>query len=132
MMKRLACAFAVVSLALTGCGGSICEDFKDVSEDLEEKAAPCSDGTNGGSNEEFNVQQCESDLAKCTDEDKEALEDYISCLGDVDKCEKGKEDAFGGAVLACAFSAAGKLSDACTSAVSQDVRRTVARYSVSR
>lgn len=131
-MKRLACAFAVVSLALTGCSGSLCEDFKDVSEDLEEKAAPCSDGTSGGSNDEFNVQQCESDLSKCSDDDREALRDYIDCLDNVDKCVKGKEDAFGGAILGCAFTAAGKLSDACTSTVSQDVRRTVERYSVSR
>lgn len=131
-MKRLACAFAVVSLALTGCGGSICEDFKDTSEELTEKAKPCSDGTSPGTTEPFDVQQCEADLAKCSDSDKEALEEYISCLGEVDTCVKGKEDAFGGAVLACAFAAAGKLSDACTSTVSQDIRRKVASSNVSR
>lgn len=130
-MKRLVCAFAVVSLALTGCSGSICEDFKSVSADLEEKAKPCSEGTTG-TPEEFDVQQCESDLAKCSDSDKEALEEYISCLGDVDTCVKGQQQVFDGAVLACAFAAAGKLSAACTSTVSQEIRRTVAGYSVAR
>jgi hypothetical protein len=131
MMKRLACAFAVVSLALTGCGGSICEDFKDAGEDLQEKAKPCSDGTTG-TDEPFDVKQCESDLSKCSDSDKDALNEYIDCLGDVDKCVKGQEQAFAGAVLGCAFTAAGKLSDACTSKVSQDIRRTVSGYSVAR
>ena len=117
-MKRLLSAFAVVSLALTGCSGSICQDFKDVSDDLSEKAKPCSDGTTGP-DEPFDVLQCEEDLTKCSDDDKKALEEYINCLSEVDTCEKGKEDTFGGAVLACAFAAASKLSDACTSTVSQ-------------
>lgn len=130
-MKRLISAFAVISLALTGCGGSICEDFKDVSDELTEKARPCSDGTTG-TDDPFDVQQCEADLAKCSDDDKKALEEYIDCLGDVETCEKGREDAFGGAVLACAFAAASKLSDACTSTVSQGIKRTAAGYSITR
>lgn len=130
-MKRLISAFAVISLVLTGCGGSVCEDFKNVSEELSEKAKPCSDGTTG-TDEPFDVQQCEADLAKCSDDDKKALEEYVNCLGDVDTCEKGKEDVFGGAVLACAFAAASKLSDACTSTVSQGIKRTAAGYSVAR
>ncbi|HVG60229.1 MAG TPA: hypothetical protein VNA24_16850 [Hyalangium sp.] len=130
-MKRLVSAFAVASLVLTGCSGSICEDFKDVSEDISEKAKPCSDGT-PGTDEPFDVQQCEEDLAKCSEDDKKALEEYVDCLGDVETCEKGKEDVYGGAVLACAFAAAGKLSDACTSTVSQGIKRAAAGYSVAR
>lgn len=130
-MKRLVSAFAVVSLVLTGCGGSICEDFKDVSEELTEKAKPCSDGTTG-TDEPFDVQQCEADLAKCSEDEKKALEEYIDCLGDVDTCVKGQEDIFGSAVLACAFAAAGKLGDACTATVSQGIKRTAAGYSVAR
>jgi predicted small secreted protein len=130
-MKRLISAFAVLSLVLTGCGSSVCEDFKGVSEDLTEKSKPCSDGTTG-TDEPFDVQQCEADFVKCTDDDKKALEEYIDCLGDVDTCVKGQEDIFGGAVLACAFAAAGKLSDACTSTVSQGIQRTAAGYSVAR
>jgi hypothetical protein len=130
-MKRLISAFAVISLVLTGCGGSVCEDFKNVSEELSEKAKPCSDGTTG-TDEPFDVQQCEADLAKCSDDDKKALEEYVNCLSGVDTCEKGKEDVFGGAVLACAFDAASKLSDACTSTVSQGIKRTATGYSVAR
>jgi hypothetical protein len=130
-MKRLIRAFAVISMVLMGCGGSVCEDFKNVSEELSEKSKPCSDGTTG-TDEPFDVQQCEADFAKCSDDDKKALEEYIDCLGDVDTCVKGKEDIFGGAVLACAFAAAGKLSDACTSTVSQGIKRTAAGYSVAR
>ncbi len=130
-MKRWVCAFAVVCLALTGCSGSICEQYKDAEADLTEKAKPCSDGSTG-SEEPFDVQQCESEISKCSDADMEAVEEYIDCLGDVDKCVKDQEQVFGGAVLNCAFTAASKLSEACTTVLTQEIQRAAAGYSVAR
>lgn len=130
-MKRLASVLVVVSLALAGCGGSTCEDLKSAFDDLAEKGKPCNDS----SVEEgtFNMSTCEANFDKCTDTEKDALSDYASCLSKVDTCEPGKSDDFDGAVLACIFTSAGKISDTCDQAVfGSALRPPAASYSIGR
>ena len=70
-MRRLVGVFAVVSLALAGCGGSTCEALKDAQDDIIEKQAPCPNSAI-----EFNrvtVAMCDSNITQCTDAEKDAL-----------------------------------------------------------
>jgi hypothetical protein len=114
-MKRLVGVFAVVSLALAGCGGSTCEDLKDVQDSAKEKQAPCPNSALEIST--ITVATCDASIDKCTDAEKDALSDYVSCVNKVDKCKVGSEDAFDSAVLACAVAADGKIGDTCENAV---------------
>ena len=113
-MKRFACAVMLVSLALTGCGNSLCEDFADSFEKFDEKAKPCD--TSGEPSESItdeDIKQCEKDLETCSSSDKDAIKDFIDCLNDVPTCNPSNQDPFAAATLACAFALSGKVSDSC-------------------
>jgi hypothetical protein len=114
-MKRLVGVFAVVSLALAGCGGSTCDDVKDAQDELIEKQAPCPDSALEF--KRITAATCDANIDKCTDAEKDALSDYVSCIGKVSKCKAGSEDAFDSAALACAVAADGKIGDTCENAV---------------
>ena len=131
-MKRLASVFAVVSLALAGCGGSTCEELGDAFKNVAEKSKPCGDETST-STDPYNVMMCDANFDRCSAAEKEAIADYASCLNNVDKCEASNPDAFDGDVLACIFSASGRLSDACEDAVfPSSLRPPAASYSIRR
>jgi hypothetical protein len=131
-MKRLAGVFVVVSLALTGCGGSTCEDLDSAFDDIAKKGKPCGDASSVDEGT-FNMTTCEANFDKCTDDEKDALADYANCLSGVDECKPSNPDAFDGAVLGCIFTAAGQISDTCDKAVfGSSIRPPAASYSISR
>jgi hypothetical protein len=113
-MKRLACAVMLVSLALTGCGNSVCEDMADAFEEFDEKAKPCDDGSEPSDPiTDEDIAQCDKELENCSDSDKDAIKDFADCIKDVPTCSPSNPDPFSSASLACFFSLAGKVSDSC-------------------
>lgn len=119
-MKRLAGLFAAVSLALTGCGGSLCEKAADSVDTFNEKAKPC--GVSVDPITDAQIKTCEANESKCTDADKKALDKYVDCIADLDKCSPGSENTFASAVQACTAYVA-NVSDACGDATSNSVGR---------
>jgi hypothetical protein len=113
-MKRLVCAVALVSLAVTGCSGSLCDQFDDSGKDLVDKVKACPSFSQITYTEptEAERQQCENSLKACTDSDKEALNKFLDCVNDLDKCEAASEQAFAASFLACAAPLQ-SVSDAC-------------------
>jgi hypothetical protein len=129
-MKRLAGAFVVMALALTGCGGSLCEDTADSLETLSKKAKPCgiAPSTPPTENE---IKQCEDNLDKCTDADKKALGNFNDCIDKLATCSTDTQNTFGVAVLACAAYLE-NVSENCGTASTGTAARIIANYSVSR
>jgi hypothetical protein len=123
-MKQLACAVAMVSLALTGCGGSICDDFDDAGKTLVEKveACPSFDDVTYEEPTDAEKEQCEKSIEACTDSDKEILNKFIDCVNDLDECTPSTEQAFSTAFLACAVPLA-NVSNACGEATDGDAIR---------
>lgn len=103
-MKKLACAVALFSLALTGCSGSLCDEFADSGKNLVEKveACPSFDDITYEEPTEAEKQQCEDSLEACTDSDKEKINKFMDCINDLDKCTASTEQAFAASFLACA------------------------------
>jgi hypothetical protein len=129
-MKRLACAVMLVSLALTGCGNSVCEDMADAFEDFDEKAKPCDDGSEPSDPiTDAEIEQCDKDLESCSDSDKDAIRDFADCLADVPTCSPSNQDAFASASLACFFSVSGKISPNCGAI---DISESIGRDAASR
>src|SRR5688572_1272684 len=100
-MKRLVSAFAVMSLALTGCGASLCDDLADASESLGEKAQPCGGGTTSDPITDEELNQCKESLDKCTDADKEKLGDFVDCINELPTCSTSNQNTFVSSLLAC-------------------------------
>jgi hypothetical protein len=113
-MKRFVCAVALVSLAMTGCSGSLCDQFDDSGKDLVDKVKACPSFSDIKYTEptEAEKKQCEDSLKACTDSDKKSLEKFIDCVNGLDKCEAASEQQFAAAFLACAASLQ-SVSDAC-------------------
>lgn len=131
-MKRLAFAFAVVSLALTGCGGSLCEDMADAATDFAVKAKPCSSEVTSPTFTDEEIKQCEESIDKtCTEPDKKALEAFVECIDKLPTCSTDNQNSFGLAALACVAEVE-KVSEACGTTTSQSVTRQIASYSFSR
>jgi hypothetical protein len=105
---------AVAALALTGCG-STCDDLADAFDEVDEKARPCAAA--GEEPTAFNVNQCENNVDKCTDSEKEALADLADCLRDLPECTPATENGFGTAAAACILGASGKIGQTCSSAL---------------
>jgi len=123
-MKRLACAVAVVSLAMTGCSGSLCDQFDDSGKELVDKVKNCPSFSEVTYEEptEAERQQCETSLETCTDSDKAALEKFIDCVGGLDECTAATEQAFAAAFLACAAPLQ-SVSDACGAVTGDELVR---------
>jgi hypothetical protein len=123
-MTKLACAVALFSLALTGCSGSLCDEFDDSGKTLVEKVEDCPsfDEITYEEPTEAEKKQCEDSLAACTDSDKEALNKFIDCVNGLDKCTASTEQAFANAFLACAAPLQ-SVSDACGAVTSDGMVR---------
>ncbi|KFE67718.1 hypothetical protein [Hyalangium minutum] len=129
-MKRLIGAFAVVSLSLMGCGGSLCDDLADSDKDFYEKTKACSsfnDGTPYTEPTEAQLEQCEQQTKSCTDADKDKIRDFNSCVADLDKCTAATEQQFTNSFAGCALSHLANISDTCLSSVGEDSVRQGAR-----
>lgn len=123
-MKRLVFAVALVSLSLTACSGSLCDDFDDTGKELVDKVKACpsfSDVTYTPPTE-AEKQKCEDSLKSCTDADKEALNKFIDCVNDLPKCEAASEQSFAASFLACAAPLQ-SVSDACGAVTSDGMVR---------
>lgn len=130
-MKRIVSVFAVVSLALTGCGGSLCEDVADSLDKVNEKAKPCGFDSTTDPITDDDIKRCEDNLDKCTDADKDALGKFNDCIGDLATCSTGNENAFAAALLACGAHL-DKVSDNCGATSEQGLKRSISRFNVSR
>ena len=119
-MKRFVCAVAVVSLSMMGCGGSLCEDVADSFSGVNEKVEDCPSFSDFEFDEpsDAEIMECEENLDKCSDKDKEILEKFTSCVNDLDKCEASDEDAFSLSFVLC-LAPIENLSDSCSQVTAQ-------------
>jgi hypothetical protein len=126
MMKRLAYAFAVISLALTGCGGSVCEDVADSFNSFIEKAKPCLEGVTIDPISDADIEMCEENIDNtCSDADKEALQKFTDCLNDLDTCSSSNQNAWAAEAEKCTTELE-KVSDGCGAVTAEGVEREMA------
>ena len=125
-MKRFAGVFAAVSLALTGCGGSVCQDTADSYDTLNERAKPCGVAIVNPVTE-AQIKTCEDNIDRCLDSDRKALEGFNDCVSELDKCSPGGETTFDAAVDTCG-TYLDRISDTCDDTAFRSAKRTVARY----
>jgi hypothetical protein len=112
-MKKFASMFAVVALALAGCGGDgICDDLKGDSKDLYEKTKACSSEPYEEPTD-ADVEQCEESIKSCSDSEKDKLQDFRECLLDLPNCTPATKDEFGAAFAGCAFTHLSSVSPEC-------------------
>jgi hypothetical protein len=119
MMKRLVIALAAVSLSMTGCSSSLCQDFADSFSGIEDKVKDCPsfDDVDFDEPTDAEIESCEENLDKCSDSDQELLNKFIDCLNGLDECTPSTENSFSVAFLACA-APLDNVSDACGEATS--------------
>jgi hypothetical protein len=110
MQKWMIGLIAATAVALTGCS-STCDNMAEVSDAYIEKAKPClsADETPTA----FNVTQCDRSFEKCTDSEREALDEYIDCLDKLAECTPGTKDGFKSARAACKNYMEAKVGDNC-------------------
>jgi hypothetical protein len=124
-MKQLACAVAVVALALTGCGGSFCDDSEDTGKSFYDKTKACpslNDGSAYTAPTEAEKQQCEDDLKSCSDDDKKALSKFLDCVDALPTCTAATEQSFTNSFAGCALPLA-NISSACSGAIANETAR---------
>ena len=93
-MKRWFLSSVVVgSFALTGCGGSLCDDFADTMNNMVEKAESCIPESQQGEFEEQldqYIEECEEQYADASDAEKEKAEEALQklddCVDELDEC----------------------------------------------
>jgi len=126
-MKRLAFAVVAVSLAMTGCSGSLCDDVDSANKDLADKVKGCSSFSEITYKEPTDAEreQCEKSVEACTDSDKEAIEKFLDCVSDLPACTNATEQQFGTSFLACANGVA-NISDACLDMSGASIRNAAA------
>ncbi|WP_224241707.1 hypothetical protein [Hyalangium gracile] len=129
-MKQWALAVAMVSVALTGCGGSECEDAVDTGKSVAKKAEACSEYSELIS-EDYTVAQCEEEIEGCSDDDQEKFEKWLDCMNALPTCTSGSSEDFGDAVFLC-FSNMGELSPSCRVVEAESAQRAIASYPVSQ
>ncbi len=111
MQKWIIGLIAASALALTGCS-STCDNFGSTADELTEKLKPClSSGDEPPT--AFNVNQCDRSYENCTDAEKEALDEYIDCLNDLEACTPGTKDSFKNAWETCRDILNEKVGDNC-------------------
>jgi hypothetical protein len=130
-MKRLAAVFAVVSLALTGCGSSLCNDLADETDALGQKIKPCNPDIPTDPVTEEEINQCKDELKRCTDADKEVLETFTECISKLPTCSTSNQNTFATGLATCGAELT-KVSDACLVVSSSETARQIARFNVSR
>jgi len=101
---------AVAALALTGCGDT-CDDLADADKVFLKKYAPCATPNNNP--EAFNINQCDANLNRCTDSEKQALGQFSNCIRNLPECSPANTDPFDTAFTACAAAARGKVGQNC-------------------
>ena len=111
MRKWIIGLIAASAVALTGCS-STCDNFASTGDDLIEKIKPCLDADDDPP-EAFNVEQCDRTYEDCTDSEKEALDEYISCLDELEECTPGTRDGFKNALEACRDYLNAKVGEKC-------------------
>ena len=116
-MQKFIGVVAFAALALTGCG-TLCDDMLDASDTYAKKYSPCSttlDSLFG--NEAFNVTQCERNVDKCTDAEKDAVSAYADCLRELPECSPATKDTFRNAFEGCGLLIKDKVGNTCRSAL---------------
>jgi hypothetical protein len=59
------------------------------------------------------VNQCDVAFERCTDSEREALDEYIECVDKLQECTPGTKDAFKNASEACDDYLGSKVGDSC-------------------
>jgi hypothetical protein len=108
----MGCAVAV-SLVLTGCGGTPCDDLSDGWDAAQHKSAPCSEP--GEQPELFDLDQCNGNLAKCSSADQEFLASYSDCLRALPECAPDTRQSFSHALVECTITMYEGLGEDCRS-----------------
>jgi len=99
MHKWIIGLVAASAVALTGCS-STCDNFSSTGDELIEKIKPCLDADDRPP-AAFNVEQCDRAYDNCTDSEKEALDEYMDCLNELEECTPGTEGGFKNALESC-------------------------------
>jgi hypothetical protein len=94
-------------------GGDICTRAPELENSFINKASPCVDGGFQFPIVTPPTAQCETQLAKCSSDDKSKLNSFADCIDGLPTCTPGQELAFGGQFLICLNDLA-NLSSACT------------------
>ncbi|AEI62210.1 lipoprotein [Corallococcus macrosporus] len=124
-MKKLLIGLVASSALVfgTGCGDStepedVCERFFSAMIDIDQKA--CGEVSEGPTDQERNeaIQQCSTQIERCTEDDREKMNRIADCINDIDDCREGREDEFAGAFLACLIQE-GSFSESCN--ISADI-----------
>jgi hypothetical protein len=104
-MKKIVWRVAVLTAALTGCGGNVCSRSKSNYDQIRDKLKNCSMiAANMGSRPtDEQTRRCEDNVSKCTADDTKKLNAYYDCVEAVPACESGKETEFTETLLACKF-----------------------------
>jgi len=122
-MKRLAGAFVVFSMALTGCGGSLCDDLDDHFKQFSDKTKACSslyEPYTEPTDAEF--EQCEQDVKSCTDAEKDSIGKFLDCANGLADCTAATEQQFATSYVGCAQTHLSNISDTCLSSTSESIR----------
>jgi hypothetical protein len=115
---RIALGLGAASLLLAACGGGnsnsdVCGAAVDAYAKYNQNIEACASSFE--SIPSFSQSICEEALSQtqCTDSDRSALIDAYNCMGSMDACVQGSEDAFTAALSACAAKA-DNVSDGCS------------------
>jgi hypothetical protein len=110
MQKWIIGLIAATTLALTGCS-STCDNLSDATDAYAVKVKPCL--SSGETTTAFNVNQCDRTIEKCTDSERQALDEYVECVEKLSECTPGTKDAFKSARDACNEYMESKVGDVC-------------------
>ena len=111
MKKLIAGCTAAAGLALTGCGGDLCDDAESTFESLVEKASPCYPDAEAIF-PPVDKESCKASLDSCTDADKDKMTNLLDCLNELDTCSTETAQTFAAGATACLTHATG-ISAAC-------------------
>lgn len=109
----LAVAAALAAIVLVGCDKNPCEKLADGYYSYRSAALGCAyviPSVKIG-------DACSVSSNSCDGNDSKLLDDYAACIGEIAKCETGKEQAFADAETAC-YKPLDSLSDTCAPALS--------------
>jgi hypothetical protein len=116
---RIALGLGAASLLLAACGGGnsnsdVCSAAVDAYAKYDQNIQACASSFDAYPS--FSQSVCEEALnqTQCTDSDRAALIDAYNCIGSMDACVQGSEDAFATAFNACAAKA-DNVSNGCLS-----------------
>ncbi len=98
-----------VGVALSACGGTVCDGAVKAEQGANQKSANC----NAGSITVHDAQKCNSNLSKCNSDDLQEINNYGACLNALPVCSSNNEVQWSGQRQGCINQAAARISLNC-------------------